>query len=108
MKSTILAVTILSLCFAVYPHGGTQSRPAPASQTPDSLCHCTRTSVPAGGISTIEEFEAKFGKPFLSEAERQLAWRVYQAANRCDAVMVIGRLSDTGAFENKPGYCVLR
>lgn len=80
-----------------------------SEQTPDQLCKCAGDdSSRKGGIATFEAFQKKYSGRFKSGAEAQLAWRVYQAANRCDAVMVIGRLADTESFENKPGYCVLR
>jgi hypothetical protein len=77
-------------------------------QTPEQLCKCAGDdSTRKGGIRTIEEFRKKYGQR-LQPSKIDLAWRVYQAANRCDANVVIGRLGDTATFEGKAGYCVLR
>jgi hypothetical protein len=85
-----------------------QSKPL-AEQNPDQLCKCSGDdSKDKGGSPTFEAFKKKYGSQFTSAAQAQLGWRVYQASNRCNAVMVIGRLADTESFEGKPGYCVLR
>lgn len=100
-----LAAFLLTFSLATLADG----QPRLAEQTPDQLCKCAGDdSGRKGGIPTYEAFQKKYRGRFKSAAEGQLAWKVYQAANRCDAVMVIGRLPDTGGFEGKPGYCVLR
>jgi len=109
LRVRILLVALICFCLAVQADAQAQRRAAPLSQTPESLCRCAANdSVSRGGLRTFEEFLIKYGNSFKSPTEAQLAWRVYQAANQCDAVVIIGRLSDTGSFENKPGYCVLR
>jgi hypothetical protein len=80
-----------------------------ADQKPEQLCKCAGDeSVRKGGIASYEAFQKRYRGRFKSAAESQLAWKVYQAANRCNAVMVIGRLADTGGFVGKPGHCVMR
>jgi hypothetical protein len=104
-RSAFFTVILLFFSLAVVVSG--QKRLS--EQTPDQLCKCGGDdSARKGGIVTYEAFQKKYGSRFKSGAEGQLAWKVYQAANRCDAVMVIGRLADTEGFEGKPGYCVLR
>lgn len=79
------------------------------AQTPETLCKCAGDdSIANGGIRTFEEFKTKFGATFANPEELALAWKVYHAVNSCDATVVLGRLSQTGSFQNKPGYCVLR
>ena len=109
MRRFILFVTAVSLYLAGYfPAHALDFRPA-APQTPESLCQCAGDeSASKGGIRTFDEFNAKFGATFPTRTELELAWNVYKAVNRCDSVVVLGRLTDTGSFENKPGYCVLR
>jgi len=78
-------------------------------QTPDDLCQCSGDdSASRGGIRTFEEFSAKFGAGFPTRAELDLAWRVYKAVNRCNSVVVLGRLADTDQFMRRSSYCVLR
>lgn len=85
------------------------SQVRPAEQTPEQLCKCSGdNSARLGGLANYDAFQKRYERRFRSPAESQLAWRVYQAVNRCNAVMVIGRLADTGSFEGKSGYCVLR
>src|ERR1700730_12938232 len=99
MKSTTLFIIVFSFYLAACSSAQAQRHPAPASQTPKDLCRCAGDeSVSRGGIRTFEEFNAKFGKHFKSPAEAKLAWQVYKAVNQCDAVMIIGRLADTGSF----------
>ena len=106
MKGPVFSWRTLSL-LAAQPEAQAQKRSLLLAKA-ETLCRCSPNSSPSkGGIRTYEQFIARRGS-FKSPAEARLAWRVYQAANRCDAVMIIGRLSDTGSFENKPGYCVLR
>ena len=79
------------------------------NQTPDTLCKCNGDdSSSHGGLRSWEEFAARYQGRYKSEEEGRLAWRVYQAANRCNAVMVIGRLDETEGFEGKNAHCVLR
>ena len=81
---------------------------APPQQTPATLCKCNGGNSSPGGIRSYEEFRRRFGSRFKSDQDTQRAWQVYQAVNRCDSVIVLGRNTDTGQYENRPGYCVLR
>lgn len=80
----------------------------PAQQTPATLCRCSGGNPSAGGIRSYEEFRRRFGARFKSDQDAQWAWQVYQAVNRCNSVIVLGRNADTGQYEGRPGYCVLR
>jgi hypothetical protein len=109
MRRVILFVTAVFFCLVgPFRADALSVRPA-VPQTPESLCRCAGDDSPAkGGIRTFDEFNAKFGATFPTRAELELAWNVYKAVNRCDSMVVLGRLADTGDFEGKPGYCVLR
>jgi len=107
--SKLIETCLITLFVSLAAAFGSEAQTRLAEQTPDQLCKCAGdNSERMGGIRTYDQFQKKYGRRFKSGAEGQTAWKVYQAANRCDAVMVIGRLADTGGFEGKPGYCVLR
>ncbi|MBV8762822.1 MAG: hypothetical protein JO257_36390 [Deltaproteobacteria bacterium] len=103
MRGSTVVVVLLAVGSAA------SADPKPTSQTPEQLCSCRGdASARKGGIATVDAFHKKYGGTFKSADEEKLAWAVYQATNRCDSTMVIGRLEDTGSFFQKPGYCVLR
>src|SRR5437763_7196925 len=108
MRNITIFGSAVFIGLAYYFRADAVVRPA-IPQTPESLCRCAGDDSPSkGGIRTFDEFNAKFGSSFPTRAELELAWNVYKAVNRCDSVVVLGRLADTGDFEGKPGYCVLR
>src|SRR5689334_15428521 len=99
------AATALLAALASYA----AAEPEQSRQTPAQLCkYGGDDSARKGGIATLEAFKKKYAATFKSADEEKLAWSVYQAVNRCDAVVAIGRLDDTGGLLGKSGYCVLR
>lgn len=101
IAAPVLLIILLTLAAA--------AQVKPAEQTPEQLCKCSGdSSARLGGLANYDAFQKRYARRFRTPAESQLAWRVYQAVNRCNAVMVIGRLADTADFEGKSGYCVLR
>jgi hypothetical protein len=109
VKTTFLFVVAVLLCLVGSSNSESQNRRRLAPQSPGDLCQCSGDeSSTRGGFRTFEEFKGAFRGEFKTADEARLGWEVYQAANRCNAQVIIGRLADTGSYENQPGYCVLR
>lgn len=104
---SLVIASVLWLAQAIAAHA--QRRTIAVPQSPDDLCRCSGDdSASRGGVRTFEEFTAQYGAKFATRQELELAWRVYRAVNRCNSVVVLGRLADTDQFERRAGYCVLR
>jgi len=79
------------------------------SVIPENLCSCSKYAMPPNGVETRAQFHEKYNQLKIStELEAALAWRVFRAANRCDAPLVIGRLDDTEQLVGRSGICILR
>ena len=96
-----IALIVIVIAVSAAP---TSAQVSAVAQTPAQLCGCGGDdSAKKGGLPNFEAFKKKYGSTFNSAAEQDLAWKVYQTVNHCDAVMVIGLLKDTGGFEGKSG-----